>query len=88
MVIENTDKILRCPFCGGTAALSCKEWKRGRQFIVCVKCRECGGRSKSVETAVDPVASNWSSNACLDAIRFWNLRDGAVETRSGETEIL
>lgn len=52
-----TVKLLPCPFCGGKA-----EFRSGSSTTPYIRCRECGGRTKSSRNRANLIAA-WNRRA-------------------------
>lgn len=66
-----------CPHCGGTACLNANCSYKKRTYFVFVRCDICGAQGKVYSSPEDPAAENWENDACIDAIKAWNMRVGA-----------
>lgn len=72
MTAENAEKLLPCPFCGGTGL----DFREGSTFRWLVySCKSCGvGAEVRVQTLGDGTPTQWRAQAELDAIAEWNHR--------------
>ena len=69
-----SDRIDRCPFCGGVAALTSNYSLKKRAWFVYVKCLVCASQGRTFYHEDDPELNDWNSEACDQAIDAWNLR--------------
>ena len=68
------DSIKTCPHCGGTACLNANYSYKTRTYFVFVKCDICGAQGKIYNSTEEPAAAEWNNNACIDAVKAWNMR--------------
>ena len=66
--------IKTCPHCGGSACLNYNYSYRIRRYFVFVKCNICGAQAKVFTDEKNPEESGWTDEACLDAVKAWNMR--------------
>ena len=60
--LERSSELLPCPFCGGKA-----EFRSGSSTTPYIRCRECGGRTKSSRNRANLIAAwNRRTNHVLD----------------------
>ncbi len=75
--MENPSLLKSCPFCGETEMIDLNGRRcsgRYRGWIVFASCGICGAQSKVFSCEDDPAESEWSNNACYQAIKAWNRR--------------
>lgn len=63
-----------CPHCGGVAWLTQNYNRRAKTYFVLVKCDVCGAQGKIYNSQEEPAATGWDNEACMSAIRAWNMR--------------
>lgn len=56
-LLDKPVKLLPCPFCGGKA-----EFRSGSSTTPYIRCRECGGRTKSSRNRANLIAA-WNRRA-------------------------
>ena len=68
------EKISPCPFCGSAATLAANFLHKRRNWIVYVKCENCGAQGKISYSDENPPCVDWDNTPCRDAITAWNRR--------------
>lgn len=68
------EKMKPCPHCGGTACLHSNFSHKARRYFVFAKCDICGAQGKIFQSEDEPAAADWNNNACIDAVKAWNMR--------------
>lgn len=76
------DTLKPCPHCGGTACLNANYSYKSRSYFVFVRCDICGAQGKIYNSSQNPEESGWSSAACNDAARAWNMRYKETDTET------
>lgn len=72
-----TPDILNCPHCGGGGYLmrNCGRGRYGsRLYYVMVRCNLCGAQGKIYSDEEDPADNDWNDQACVNAVKAWNMR--------------
>lgn len=71
---KKMDTLKSCPHCGGDACLHSNYSYKARSYFVYAKCDVCGAQGKIYRSKTDPVADDWQSVPCMDAVAAWNMR--------------
>lgn len=69
-----TESFKNCPFCNGEPTLSSNYSYKTRCYFVMAKCTFCGSQGKIFSCKDDPEDANWNNDACINAVKAWNMR--------------
>lgn len=67
-------EISACPHCGGAADIHQNYSAKSKSYFVFVHCRVCGAQGKIYGSKTDATTEEWANDACIDAIKAWNMR--------------
>ena len=80
-------EIKPCPHCGGTAWLTQNYNRTTSAYFVLVKCDVCGAQGKIYNSPEEPAATCWINEACMAAVRAWNMRKGEENAQKSKDRL-
>ena len=71
--------IKRCPHCGSPSDLNSRYSYKTKRYFVFVRCEMCGAQGKIYNSEQNPEEQQWDNDACHNAIKAWNMRNGILD---------